>query len=104
MIAVTAVDRRNQVLIEAGKSLHVDFAAPGADMAAGDTRGGWQSVRGTSYATPLVAGLAWRVHTVTSSSIIQSLASSAQKLSKKAYDPATGYGLLCGDCRSTPKK
>ena len=32
VIAVTGVDARGRALIEAGKPLHLDFAAPGADM------------------------------------------------------------------------
>ena len=32
VIAVTAVDGRNRVLIEAGRASHLDYAAPGADM------------------------------------------------------------------------
>ncbi|NEX95302.1 S8 family serine peptidase, partial [Caulobacter sp. 17J65-9] len=55
VIAVTGVDRRRKVLIEAGRAEHLDFAAPGADMAAA-APGGLANVRGTSYAAPLVAG------------------------------------------------
>ena len=55
VIAVTAVDGRGRVLPEAGRPAHLDFAAPGADMAAASTEG-WTAVRGTSFAAPLVAG------------------------------------------------
>jgi subtilisin family serine protease len=34
VVAVTAVDARGRALPEAGKASHLDFAAPGADMAA----------------------------------------------------------------------
>ncbi len=43
------------VLIEAGRATHLDYAAPGADMLAANARGGAAPVRGTSFATPLVA-------------------------------------------------
>ena len=56
VIAVTGVDGRGRVLIEAGRALHLDYAAPGADMAAAGLRGAVVAVRGTSYAVPLVAG------------------------------------------------
>src|SRR3546814_12416675 len=56
VVAVTGVDSNNRVLIEAGRGPHVDFAAPGGDMAAAAARGGYSRVRGTSFATPLVAG------------------------------------------------
>jgi hypothetical protein len=53
---VTGIDGRNRPLPEAGRALHVDFAAPGADMQAADSAGGKSAVRGTSFAAPLVAG------------------------------------------------
>src|SRR3546814_1027523 len=56
VIAVTGVDARNRVLMEAGRGSHVDFAAPGSDMAAAGVSKSFGRVRGTSYAAPLVAG------------------------------------------------
>ncbi|HUD92469.1 S8 family serine peptidase [Sphingobium sp.] len=56
VIAVTGVDGRGHPLREAGRALHVDFAAPGADMQAANMDGGRSTVRGTSFAAPLVAG------------------------------------------------
>jgi hypothetical protein len=57
VIAVTAVDARGRVLLESGHALHVDFAAPGADMLAATSPTGYTAVRGTSFAAPVVAGL-----------------------------------------------
>jgi hypothetical protein len=56
VVAVTAVDARGKVLLEAGRATHVDFAAPGADMAAATPGGGFAEVRGSSFAAPIVAG------------------------------------------------
>ncbi|MCI4589691.1 S8 family serine peptidase [Sphingobium sp. BYY-5] len=56
VVAVTGVDGRGRLLPEAGRALHVDFAAPGADMQAATMTGGKGAVRGTSFAAPLVAG------------------------------------------------
>ncbi|QGP78559.1 S8 family serine peptidase [Sphingobium sp. CAP-1] len=56
VIAVTGLDGRGRLLPEAGRALHVDFAAPGADMQAATLSGGKGAVRGTSFAAPLVAG------------------------------------------------
>lgn len=57
VVAVTAIDRDRHVLLEAGRALHVDFAAPGADLLAAEDRNALAPVRGTSFASPLVAGL-----------------------------------------------
>lgn len=57
VVAVSAVDGRGRPLLEAGRALHVDFCAPGADMAAPAGPSGFAAVRGTSFAAPIVAGL-----------------------------------------------
>jgi subtilisin family serine protease len=57
VIGVTAVDVRQRVLIEAGRGRQVKFAAPGSDMAAASTPESYMTVRGTSFAAPIVAGL-----------------------------------------------
>lgn len=98
VIAVTGVDRRNRALIEAGRSLHLDYAAPGADMAAAAPGNGLRAVRGTSYAVPLVAGRLARGSRA-------SLAAEAVDLGRKGPDKTYGRGLICGDCRTfLPKK
>lgn len=56
VLAVTGIDGRGRILAEAGRALHVDFAAPGANMQAATMGGGKGPVRGTSFAAPLVAG------------------------------------------------
>ena len=50
---MTGVDARGRALPEAGKAAHLDFAAPGADMAAALPGQGYARVRGTSFAAPL---------------------------------------------------
>jgi subtilisin family serine protease len=45
------------VLVEAERGPQVKFAAPGADMAAACPPGKYMAVRGTSFASPIVAGL-----------------------------------------------
>jgi subtilisin family serine protease len=61
VVAVTAVDAHEKVLMEASGGDHVRFAAPGADMIAAALGGTYAAVRGTSYASPLVAGLIARL-------------------------------------------
>lgn len=100
VIAVTAVDGRNRALIEAGRALHLDYAAPGADMLAADARGRWVRVRGTSYAAPLVAARVaanWGTRPVVKSRLDRE----ARDLGAKGPDRAFGRGLLCETCRRT---
>ena len=98
VIAVTGVDRRNRVLIEAGRALHLDYAAPGADMAAAAGDGRLAAVRGTSYAVPLVAGRLFR-H-ADSPRAIALLDAEAAPPRRRGY----GRGLICGDCRTPPPR
>ena len=92
VIAVTGVDGRDRLLPEAGRALHVDFAAPGADMKAASADGGKASVRGTSFAAPLVAG---RLFTRGSIDALKSEAA-APKGNKRDY----GAGIICENCRN----
>lgn len=99
VLAVTAVDGRNRPLIEAGRALHLDYAAPGADMLAADMRGRWVRVRGTSFAVPFVAARA--------AAAIDRREPVISTLDGEAQRPATvgpaklGRGVLCGGCRRT---
>ena len=97
VVAVTAVDGRLRPLLEAGRALHLDYAAPGADIRAANKGGKRVKVRGTSYAAPLVAariaaaldrGGNWRVV----------LDGEAQDLGAKGADDRFGRGLLCRSC------
>jgi subtilisin family serine protease len=100
-VAVTGVDGRDRALIEAGRALHLDYAAPGADMKALDRQGKTQAVRGTSFAAPLVAAriAAALDRGVDSGKLRATVDSEAQDLGKKGPDRMFGRGLLCGNCR-----
>ena len=94
VIAVTAVDGRGRILIEAGRALHLDYAAPGADMAAASGRGTVVPVRGTSFAVPLVAGrLAQHLR---AANVLASLDAEAAQRGARGV----GRGVLCGNCRT----
>ena len=97
VVAVTGVDKRRRALIEAGRALHLDYAAPGADIYGLDAKGAVRKLRGTSFATPLVAarlaaamdrGTNWRV----------TLDAEARDLGKKGHDETFGRGLVCETC------
>ncbi|HEX6219102.1 MAG TPA: S8 family serine peptidase [Sphingomicrobium sp.] len=92
VVSVTGVDGKGRALLEAGKAAHLDFAAPGADMAAALPGKGYTRVRGTSFAAPLAtARLA--------------LAGSAQRLAAEARPGKgrVGRGIVCGNCRVEPR-
>lgn len=97
VVSITGVDGRKRALIEAGRALHLDYAAPGADIFARKANGGRMKLRGTSFATPLAAariaramdgGGNWRAR----------VDREAEDLGKPGADETFGRGLICGDC------
>lgn len=96
VVAVTGVDKRNRALIEAGRALHLDYAAPGADIAALDARGKSVALRGTSFAVPLAAA---RIASAMGANWRAAVDAESVDLGKKGHDPVYGRGLLCGNCR-----
>jgi hypothetical protein len=92
VIAVTGVDSGNRALREAGRAAHLDFAAPGADLAAALPGKGYIEVRGTSFAAPFVAARL-------------AATGSAAKLDAEA-EPGkgkVGRGIVCGSCDIAPR-
>lgn len=92
VLAITAVDAHGRALPEAGKAKHLDFAAPGADMAAALPGSGYAQVRGTSFAAPLAAGRLL-------------IAGSTARLAAEARPGKgrVGHGIVCGGCRIEPR-
>jgi subtilisin family serine protease len=107
VVAVTGVDAHEKVLLEAGSGAHVSFAAPGADMLAAVPGAGYATVRGTSYAAPLVAGLLARLQAggapLAVDRLVQQLAATAVDRGRKGRDPRYGYGLVGMDLRTDPR-
>jgi subtilisin family serine protease len=97
VLAVTGVDIKDRPMIEAGRSLHLDYAAPGAGILALDASGGDRRVRGTSFAAPLVAARA-AAAIGNGGNVRAALDKEARDLGKKGADPLFGRGLLCGTC------
>ena len=95
-MAVTGVDGRNRALIEAGRALHLDYAAPGADIVGVDARGRAKKLRGTSFAAPLVAA---RIAAAGGTSWRAKVDGEARDLGKKGHDDTYGRGLVCEKCR-----
>lgn len=97
VLAITGVDRKGRALIEAGRALHIDYAAPGAEVHATNARGVSKAHRGTSFAAPLAAvrvaaalaaGGDWR----------GTLDREARDLGPKGPDATYGRGVLCEGC------
>ena len=106
VVAVTAVDANEKLLMEASGGEHVRFAAPGADMLAASLEGKYAAVRGTSYASPLVAGLIARLlareDPVALEQVVQQLAATAADPGKAGRGRGRGYGLVGMELRTDP--
>ena len=100
VIGVTGLGGRDRPLPEAARGSQVDFAAPGADMAAAGAAGSWITVRGTSFASPLVAGLI--AHEGGGVAGVEIVARSARDLGTPGTDPVYGRGMVAGDRRVAP--
>ena len=106
VVGVTAVNGRGRVLPESGRGPQVDFAAPGADMAAAGTGQGYVNVRGSSFAAPLVAGLlAQRLQRPDrngADAAVAAVARTAADAGARGPDPVYGQGVVATDRRVTP--
>lgn len=97
VVAVTGVDKKGRALIEAGRALNLDYAAPGANIYAVNAKGKRVKLRGTSFATPLVAArlAAARQRTRNWRLVLDR---EARDLGVKGPDKTFGRGLICGAC------
>ena len=96
VVAVTGVDRGRRVIPEAGRGAHLDFAAPGADLAAGGLGGGFVNVRGTSFAAPIAAGLLAQAHRTPDPASARAAVAGlgALDLGAPGLDPVYGRGFV----------
>lgn len=106
VVAVTGVDGRRRVLPEAGRGRHVAFAAPGADMAAADLKGGFGPVRGASFAAPLAAGMLAHLLPAPDPAgarrAVEALGRQAVDLGAPGPDPVYGRGLVAAELAVRP--
>jgi subtilisin family serine protease len=100
VLGVTAVDARHRVLLEACRGKHLDLAAPGADIsgAASGAPESYATVRGTSFASPIVAGLLAKTlptpDATTRARAVQTLTARAEDLGPRGRDDIYGAGLV----------
>lgn len=106
VVGVTAVNGRGRVLPESGRGPQVDFAAPGADMAAAGPGQGYVNVRGSSFAAPLVAGLLsqrlQRPNRGGAEAALGEVAIMAVDAGARGPDPIYGRGVVATDRRVAP--
>ena len=100
VIAVTAVDASFRRYRAANFGDHIEFAAPGVDLfVASEHGGGYAS--GTSYAAPIVTGLAARMGAgggLSADALRARLRGSAVDLGPDGFDSEFGWGLVRGGC------
>lgn len=101
VIGVTAVDKNHRALIEAGRGAQVDFAARGADVEAASVGpASYATVRGTSFAAPVVASLLAELQSpdpLLSQQVLARWTGNARDLGKQGRDDIYGAGELGGD-------
>jgi hypothetical protein len=101
VVGVTGVDAERRVLPEACRGEQVDFAAVGAGFSAAAVGGAYEEIRGTSFATPIVAGLLARAlqspDRAQARAALDALAAAAIDLGNNGTDPSYGKGLVGAD-------
>ncbi len=103
VVGVTGVDAKHRVLPEALRGEQVDFAALGAGIRAAAVGGDFEEIRGTSFATPIVAGLLARSLQVPdpaqARAALDALAATATDIGNNGVDPSYGKGLVGAELR-----
>lgn len=98
VVGVTGVDAKHKVLPEALRGEQVDFAARGAGLVAAEVGGGFSEIRGTSFATPIVAALlAGSLQSPDAGKAreaLTALESTAVDIGNNGVDPSYGKGLV----------
>jgi hypothetical protein len=108
VVAVTGVDAKRRVLLEACRGRHIKFAAPGADMSAADATHAFAQVRGTSFAAPIVSGLLatqlLQPDRAVADAAIDKLTEQAVDLGARGPDKIYGSGLVGEALRIAPRQ
>lgn len=98
VVAVTAIDGRDQVYRRANRGPYISFAAPGVNVVSSAGSFGGQPVSGTSFAAPAVAATIARDLRGDASSaadaVLARLRAAARDLGAAGYDPVYGWGAV----------
>ena len=110
VIAVTAIDGRDQVYRRANRGAYITFAAPGVNVVSSAGSFGGQPVSGTSFAAPAVSATIARDLLAASpattgigsgiggdvSAVLTRLRAAARDLGASGFDPVYGWGAVGG--------
>ncbi|MFT4924300.1 MAG: serine protease [Phenylobacterium sp.] len=98
VMSVAAIDSSKNLASFSQRNAQVEIAAPGVSVRSTVLNNGYQSMSGTSMATPHVAGVAalvWSRHSQCSSEQIRAaMNATAQDLGSSGRDNSYGYGLV----------
>jgi hypothetical protein len=106
VVGVTAVDRAGRPLPEAARGPQVRFAAPGNNMVSASLgEPPYRTVRGTSFAAPIVAGLlAPTLARPDRERAREAVAALARQAGGSAASDSLGYGIVGAALRTDPSR
>jgi hypothetical protein len=98
ILTVSATDENDALYSWSDTGNNIDLAAPGCAGSTTTVGGGYASACGTSFSSPIVAGVAALVlsmdPTLTAAQVTGILRNSADDLGPAGWDPAYGYGRV----------
>jgi type VII secretion-associated serine protease mycosin len=98
VMAVASVNAADSQSSFSNEGSYVEIAAPGSDIVSAYAGGGYESISGTSQATPHVAGLAamiWsQLPALSNEQVRARIQATAQDLGTSGRDTKFGYGLI----------
>ncbi len=101
IIAVMATDSNNSKAYFSNTGKPVDLAAPGVGILTTTTGNGYATVSGTSFSSPISAGIIAMARakdpSLTASSVVDNLKTYTNDLGSAGYDTTFGHGLIDAD-------
>jgi hypothetical protein len=108
VVGVTGVTPTRRALPEAAQGPQVILAAPGSELGAARSGGGYVAVRGTSFASPIVAGLLaealFQPNPQAAAAALARLERAATDLGEPGRDDVFGHGLVGESARTPPDR
>jgi type VII secretion-associated serine protease mycosin len=98
VVAVAATDGNGHVASFSARGPWIDIAAPGVNITSARSRSLYEAMSGTSYAAPIVAGVAALARSVDplapASEIVSRLLETARDAGPVGIDPSFGHGVV----------